>query len=201
MKKYLLIFAVLISVSLFACPHAVNPTGPVNYSPVVQSSSSDGIDDPTIFAIYTDKYKSDITIDVDTYFDVWPDGTSVAVGTGSGYEGAESMKITVGSLGWDGWAYRPATAAVVTNYKYLNLALKSSQVDDFNVGMNDGASRTVTASTYGYAADGVWHLLKIPFTALVGLNQQNVTLYFQCATTDSDAGDVYYIDYIYYSQD
>lgn len=118
-------------------------------------------------------------------------------------EGTESDRITVSSATWWGGGVHLDQAADLSAWDTLHVALRSSDeaMADFELGMVGSAGEgRVRASTYGFQADGEWHVLNIPLADLSpapGLDGVTVALLLIDATAGS--GSTLFVDDLYFT--
>ncbi len=137
---------------------------------------------------------------------LWADTcTAVTEAPGTGGEGSQCMKLTVGNAGWMGlgWA-GPPLGDNLAGYKnsYLCFKIKTTATCGFRVGIEcAGIGKDVTLSpAYGYANDGQWHNIRIPMADFAGLDFSMVTQYFMIwSNQGTTTGDVVYLDDIYWT--
>ncbi|MEL6183752.1 MAG: hypothetical protein AAFU79_03940 [Myxococcota bacterium] len=128
-------------------------------------------------------------------------------------EGSVSDRIIHAGTGFIGGGVFWYVARDISQYSTLNLSLKSSDPafaelsisvasgpDRPADGMNDQSQTfTVNASSYGYANDGEWHSLTIPFSDLeqLGWNPASVRSPFSFSGGGGASGENFLIDDVY----
>lgn len=116
-------------------------------------------------------------------------------------EGFISDVLTAGSVGWMGGGLHTDVNEDLSAYDTLHVALKSSDasMNALTLGMTGGSEFSVSASAYGFTADGEWHDIYIPLADLeaggVDLSTISVGLVFIVGSVS--AGETLQMDDLY----
>ena len=142
-------------------------------------------------------------------FTVNPDGPEFS---SDRVQGEESARIIHAGQSFYGLGYFWNRPRDLSQFTTFNLSIKStststSTFDDISLGFQSGAAFpsttvavVVNVSTYGYANDGQWHSLTIPFEDLIreGWDPTSVRLPFSFSGQAGDFGDSFLLDDVYY---
>lgn len=159
------------------------------------------------FGVFTEteahKDAGEFTLGVDGNFFVWADTLESA--TQDPYEGSGSISLqSAAGLSWFGAAFTPNVKHDLSAFDNpngkLNFAMKTSSPVTFQVGMKSGnmdgvGQKWITFEAgndpYGFARDGLWHLIQIPTSNLVAdVDLSQVSQLFQILGTDGPVGGI-----------
>ena len=211
-KSLSIIITGLFTLILFGCPHALDPDGtpyitPNVYDSLVDDGEGEGADPSAdeIWSIYSDTYPVDN--DPAIILEIWPtSGDSVVAETvhSPTSEGNNAYKVTVGSLGWDGWALKIDSSIDLSAYSNLHISLRSTDIGNIKINIFDSNSDSevaVDATTYGFSNDSSYHDLLVPLSAIGNLDTTDINYYITLQTDGGSSGQIYYVDNIYFTKD
>jgi len=143
--------------------------------------------------------------DLNAFFYIYEETFSLSGYDGARIEGLSSDRVTLSGGPWWGGGVHWEQARDLTGFERLRLSLRSSSetFNDLEVGMNnsDSEQARVKVSDYGFRADGAWHTLSIPLTALAerGVDLSAVLAPFVLIGGQSEGGERLIIDGVYLS--
>jgi len=197
----------------FACR---GPSGPDDYasqeripdppSPI-EDELMEGEERLSLGVMYEGPFTEEVVIDeLNAHLYIYEETFSLSTFDGDLVEGFSSDQITTRGGAWWGGGVHWEQPRDLSGWGALKLSLKSSDegFEALEIGMNSGEEERqarVLASDYGFIADGVWHELKIPLTALGerGLALNEVVAPLVLIGGASEAGERLLIDGLYLS--
>ncbi len=135
--------------------------------------------------------------------DPWEGTVTIVNDASAAHEGSTGWKVTVVNGGWFGWGVstKARDLSAFTN-STIKFDIKSTASSQIRVSMQSANMNDCyyNLSKFGYVNDGQWHTISIPCNQCYGIDfsqvQQYLMFLFDGAVT---AGDVFYIDNVYYT--
>lgn len=138
--------------------------------------------------------------DVSAHFYIY-ENTFTMTTTDRRYEGYTADVLTRGSLNWWGGGVHWDVPKDLSAYDVLNLVVRSSDTDQWEVGLTGGGQeRRVKVSDFGAVADGEWHRMRIPLSEFAGADLHLVTVPLLLVGEAGTAGDLLVVDDCYFSR-
>ena len=146
-----------------------------------------------------------LLVDDESVFFYIYEGSFTAQTSGDRVEGYVSQGLVISaSTWWGGGIHSEGNPVDLREWDTLHVALRSddSELESFEIGMvgSVGEGR-VSATTYGFVADGQWHVLEIPLADLSGaVGLDAVTVPLLLISASASPGTAILIDDLYFTQ-
>lgn len=115
-------------------------------------------------------------------------------------EGTKSDRITLAGTSWWGGGVVWTPSRDLSTWTTLAVSLKSSEIAAVTVTVGSTSKEVpLSASTYGYKADGAWHNLRIPLKdfADAGVTMSDIKVAFALGGTGGKLGEEILVDDLY----